>query len=285
MYTIGEINKDFLECMREKDNIKIKYYGNSKKCYIFFSSHAIYYPNTKEIFNEVIVKQDRYEWEKLASPKEIVENSRMHIFVRDIYKQWYVEGINKQINSIKRLLSYLKEITKDYEVITVGNSAGGYMAVIAAEYLKATYCFNFAGQISLLDEIGHNYLLAAACDDTSKSCYFNIGNLYRSIGCKVYYFYAKKNAEDCKSYGLIEKYENVIGFGFRQKIHGISMFSDNMIPILCSTEEEMDKLSKIYKNRMINRWEFLLRTTSFKTMLYVVWKRVRKILLSGRNQV
>ena len=34
----------------------------AKKCYVFFSSHSIYYPNSDEIFEEVIVRDDRFEW-------------------------------------------------------------------------------------------------------------------------------------------------------------------------------------------------------------------------------
>lgn len=250
--------------------------------FFFFSSNAIYYPNTREQFDETIIRNDRYEWENLASSESLVQNSGMHIFVRDIYKQWYVEGINTRINSIEKLLDYLKTLTEGYEVITVGNSAGGYMAVIAAGFLNALQCFNFAGQVSLEEFLERNFLLQVAQKDTSKNIYFNIQNIYRDMECDVYYFYAALNKEDCKSYGQIENYKNVKGFGFKQTIHGVSMFADNMVPILCKTEIEMDKLATIYKGKMISRWEFLLRTTSFRRMLYVVWRYLMKILKKER---
>ena len=247
-------------------------------CYIFFSSNAIYYPNTRERFNETIIRNDRYEWENLASSEALIRNSGMHIFVRDIYKQWYVEGINTRINSIIKLLNYLKSLTEGYEVITVGNSAGGYMAVIAAGYLNASYCFNFAGQVSLENILDKNMLLKEAKEDVSKNVYFNTENIYRDMECKVYYFYAALNQEDCESYERIEKYKNVVGFGFKQTIHGVSMFTDNMIPILCETEETMNKLADKYKGKMISRWEFLLGTTSFSMMIHVLLKYVLKVL-------
>ena len=283
MYSVGEISSDLLEREREKENIKIKHYGNSNKCYIFFSSNAIYYPNTREQFEETIIRNDRYEWENLASSESLVQNSGMHIFVRDVYKQWYVEGINTRINSIEKLLDYLKALTEGYEVITVGNSAGGYMAVIAAGFLNALQCFNFAGQVSLEEFLERNFLLQAAREDISKNKYFNIQNIYRDMKCDVYYFYAALNKEDCKSYGQIENYKNVKGFGFKQTIHGVSMFADNMVPILCKTEKEMDRLATIYKDKEISRWEFLLRTTSFSRLIYVVWRYVIKVLKMGRG--
>jgi len=276
MFTLGQIESEQLQKAYSKENIKVKKYGNSNRCYIFFSSHALYYPNTQEVFQKVIMEDDRYEWEHLAESPELVAISGMHIFVRDVYKQWYVDGINNQLNTLDKVMDYLQEITKDYEIIIVGNSAGGYMAAIAAWKLNAVTCYNFAGQISLLDRIEKNELLKNAEEDITKNKYFNIVNLFCDTNCKFYYFYAKKNLEDCSSYKLIADNENVKGFGFRQKVHGVTMFTDNMIPIICYQEEKMDKLACIYNNKTINRWEFLIRTISIKRVFYIGVKYLKK---------
>ena len=83
----------------------------------------------------------------------------------------------------------------------------------------------------------------------------------------------------------IENYINVKGFGFKQTIHGVSMFTDNMVSILCKTEREMDKLAAIYSGKMISRWEFLVRTTSISMMIHVVWRYLIKVLKSERTGI
>lgn len=64
----------------------------NKYVVIYFSSNDIYYPNNRRTFEKRIIKEDRYEWKKNLLP-----NTRKHIFVRDIHKQWYLYGISKDI--------------------------------------------------------------------------------------------------------------------------------------------------------------------------------------------
>jgi hypothetical protein len=78
-----------------------------------------------------------------------MKNAGKLIFVRDIFKSWYVCGISDRYSSIDDMIDFLKEETKGYKVITVGNSAGGYMAVLAGVLLGAERVFNFSGQYSL----------------------------------------------------------------------------------------------------------------------------------------
>ncbi len=56
---------------------------------IYCSSHGIYFPNTEAEFEKRIVAQDRYDW-----LKNKVRNVQKHIFIRDVQKQWYLNGIN-----------------------------------------------------------------------------------------------------------------------------------------------------------------------------------------------
>ena len=53
---------------------------NTKKCAIYFSSNAIYYPDTEDAFFERIIKRDSYEW----YGKRVSDASK-HIFVRDVF--------------------------------------------------------------------------------------------------------------------------------------------------------------------------------------------------------
>lgn len=98
---------------------------NAKLCYIFFSGNAIYYPNDVQTFTDTILKRDRYEYENLAKSDVLRHMAGKFIFVRDIYKHWYVNGINERCHDVRSMMDFLEERTKGYDVITIGNSAGG----------------------------------------------------------------------------------------------------------------------------------------------------------------
>ena len=52
------------------------------------------------------------------------------IFVRDMWKQWYINGINQKIDSVEKVIEFLRTETENMRVTTVGNSSGGYMATL-----------------------------------------------------------------------------------------------------------------------------------------------------------
>jgi hypothetical protein len=97
--------------------------STSNKCIIYFSSHCLHYPNTEEEVHKQILVKDWYEWRKNICP-----GIKKAIFLRDVKKQWYLEGINKNINSIEKLFDFLLDETQDLQVICVGSSTGGYAA-------------------------------------------------------------------------------------------------------------------------------------------------------------
>lgn len=117
---------EMLEKYYRKDNYRIETNKGvtNKRCIIFFSGNGLYYPNMEHTFRETIVKNDRYEWERVAQAETIKQNYEKVIFVRDIYKSFYVKGINYQYPSIDDLLLFLKGLTKGYSIVTCGNSAG-----------------------------------------------------------------------------------------------------------------------------------------------------------------
>lgn len=56
----------------------------NKNCIIFFSGNGLYYPDSIEVFNEIIVNKNRYEWEQVSKSEEMTNHFGMMIFVRDI---------------------------------------------------------------------------------------------------------------------------------------------------------------------------------------------------------
>ena len=92
------------------DNYSIKVFDpNSKLCVIYFSSSAIYYPNTEKALEERVIDQDYYEWK--AYP---LRNIGKAIYVRDVAKQFYIYGINKNISTITAIIEFLRKETLGY---------------------------------------------------------------------------------------------------------------------------------------------------------------------------
>ena len=167
-------------------NYKIEYNNSCKAniCAIYFSSNDIYYPNNEEIFRKRIVEKNFFEWYNTRI------NARKHIFVRDIFKQWYLEGINAKLDSPEKIFEWLKGETEGYEVVTVGSSAGGYSAVLYGSLLKAQKVIAFNAQFSLkaiADESGEECNpLVFKYKNNDRSKYFELKD---KLSDSVNYFY------------------------------------------------------------------------------------------------
>ena len=122
--------------------------GSEDLCIIYFSGHGIYFPNNEKSFTYSIVEKDYYEWSHLKIP-----NAKKHIYLRDIHKQWYLTGINSQLNSCDKVAEFLLKESKGLRIITVGSSAGGYAAILFGELLKAERVIAFSPRIELLSRL------------------------------------------------------------------------------------------------------------------------------------
>lgn len=154
-FDIWDETNQIIQTQYTKDNYKVIDYKNkSNIAIIFFSSNGLYYPNTQEEFIEKLYVRDKYEWDNISQLPEIKKYARRVILVRDIYKQWYVKGINHKYNSQDLLLKLLKNLCSSYEVITLGTSSGGYIASLAGCYLNAKIVFSISGQFELKETYG-----------------------------------------------------------------------------------------------------------------------------------
>jgi len=84
-------------------------------------------------------------------PFEFVKTTRYaqytKIFVRDSYRSWYHRGLKDVTTNIVDTIAYIKDLVKDYEnIICVGNSAGGFAALLFGAELQATAVHAFSPQ-------------------------------------------------------------------------------------------------------------------------------------------
>lgn len=264
-----------VEGIYSADNYEVIDYDNGKICYIFFSSNGLFFPDTISQFKETIIDKNRYEWKRMATGKEIISKSGRHIFVRDIYKQWYTKGISNTVNSIDKMIPLLKTLTEGYEVITVGSSAGGYIAALVAAKLSAKCCFDFSGQISLWEVSKTNPFVKEGINYEEVKKYYDITKMIGESECIYYYFYPQYNERDVRQFAQIKTYPNVRGFSFKEKNHAATMLAGNMRYIICRDYTYMNTLYHHYSEKKINKIEFLFRTVPFSKALLILYKEIR----------
>lgn len=234
--------------------------NNSKICYIFFSSNGLYYPDEERVFQEKIIKKDRYEWKWVVQNSKIPVIAGRVIYVRDLFKDWYSKGINKEINTLDKTLDLLKTLTEGYQVVTVGSSAGGYMAVLSAIVLNAAWCINFSGQYIVKTDVEERYR--------------NLTELMKEYKGTIFYYVPAYSEQDILQYNNVKGIECVKEILFKGHKHAETMFSGNMSYIIDRDKQSLDALYEKYRNRSVGKIGFLLYTVPFMAMFKIVKKEV-----------
>lgn len=143
--------EELMDSYRNDDNYVIKKSNqDSNICYVFFSSHGLYKENNNIYVLKKVHDTNRYEWLSIFENHKISKNCKKAIFVRDIKKIFYIEGINKRIDSLEKLTLFLKTETEGMDVYLVGSSAGGYAAYIVSGFLNnVKRIYSFGGVVDL----------------------------------------------------------------------------------------------------------------------------------------
>lgn len=280
---IFEEDIELINTYYDKDNYRVEEIDkNKKKCLICFSSHATYYPFTKEAFIERIVYQDRYEFENIVHEKKIRSEFGKIIYVRDLWREWYVRGINSRENSIDKIIEKIAELTKGYQIITIGNSSGGYLATIVGIRLRAEIIYNFSGQYSLEQWKGRKWLSKYSTDE-EKSKYYNIVNMVEKSTVPIVYCYPGKAVDDVKQAELVRNCDNVISFAFDSDKHGQTVVPYNYKYLFGKNVEKHKKLSEKLSGKLIKAPIFLILTGGIsggmdciRGMIYLLCTRNKK---------
>lgn len=194
-----ELNEEnhFLQQEYKKDNYIIEEIdSNNHSCIIFFSGNGLYFPNELEVFRRQIQINNRYEWRKTADSSEIRKKFGKIILLRNIYKNWYLNGINEELNTIDKLAKFLKKETSDKEVTVVGNSAGGFAAFLFGNLIGAKAIFSFSGQNNLWNHRAmQEYWVEKYKDDITINKYYD-ATAFMLDDIPFFYFIPNGSAED-----------------------------------------------------------------------------------------
>lgn len=229
----------------EMDNYLISETGNATgRAIIFFSSNGIYYPNDEETFVKYIAKEnDGFEWFHLAQHRRIQKYFQKIIFVRDIYKQWYVTGINVKINTVDKVQEFLRKEVEGLSVFTCGGSAGGYAAVLFGTLLHAECIFANSAQFLLLSNKEYGPFVEAYADDPERSKYYDLVPLLQGRS-NVFYNYPVHCANDVFQYDHVKNIRGLSIMKIDSAIHG-GTFDGICWPFLLTMEN--DALLMLYQ--------------------------------------
>jgi hypothetical protein len=197
--------------------------------------------------------------------KNKISKAKKHIFLRDIFRQWYLEGINKDLNSIEKVKDFLESETRGTRIITIGVSSGGFAAVLFGTLLNAECIFTFSGQFSLkeiLEESNrfYNQIVFKYGQNDSVNKYIDLTDLIKSSNTPIFYFISKSEVD---KFQLKIAYElgTVYIFLFSNDFHGVPFNLFDLKNVINKTKIELLQLYEIYKGHEINAFYYSIKVS------------------------
>lgn len=252
------------ECYKINDNYMIEYNsaGDHSMCVVYFSSNDIYFPNEENIFKKRIIENNTYEWYHTR-----IQGVYKQIFIRDIFKQWYLAGINSKINNPIKLLDFLRKETSGYKTIMLGSSAGGYASILYGSLLNVHKVLAFNPQFEitslLTDSTEDVNPLLFRLKNSEYEFYFDIRKFINNK-IDIFYFYSNKSSWDikqCKK--LKEVSNNIIVLEFSSKHHGIPFLKVALPKVLNLESAKLKEYSLhvqspvLFTIKMVGVWQAL----------------------------
>ena len=224
-------------------NYIIAFHENVPKeyCIVYFSSNDLYFPNNEVVFTESVLEKNRFEW--LGNR---IAYGYKHIFIRDLKKQWYLQGINSTINNPTKLYEFLKIETKGFKTILLGSSAGGFMAVIMGQLLEVERIYSFNGQFEIKSLLNskeaeqRDPILYRSQELVEVKPYYDCLNFITNPD-SIFYFHSNRSVWDIEQYNHVKHLKiNIIKF--RTGNHGIPFLRSNLQKVLSFSIEDLNKI-------------------------------------------
>lgn len=234
----AEIVKDVY---RSQSNYLIEYSRENptEYCIIYFTGNNLYYPNHEAAFRERVLQKNHFEWYKTR-----INYGHKHIFVRDVQKQFYLEGINSTLNSSQKLVDFLKQETEGYKVITLGSSAGGFAAITYGQLLNAVCIYSFNGTYEIRTKLDLtseeiNPIIFRSRNDENVLRWMDTRNFITRPET-IYYFQSIKSAYDVRQFNHVKDFA-INRIQFINSKHGIPFVKDNLPFVWSLSEDELHR--------------------------------------------
>lgn len=228
-----------------------------KRCLLIFSSNGLHDSATS----------DKYEFSNICECRRIRKAFRRIIFVKDSQYCFYINGINDEINNIKKLIDLLKSLTEGYSVCTGGYSSGGYMATLCAIYMdNVERVLSFGGILNVLDWHGSFCDYNFSDNKNVKNAtpvqqkYFNLTSKIESINACAYFVYAgfAKSDQPMAQYLTKLDKKNIKVLIFNTKQHGYYNLPSDYKYLFTFKSSIIDKKFLKYKGKIARRKLFSL---------------------------
>lgn len=213
-------------------------------CVIYFSSNGIYFPNNEDAFRKRIIERNHFDWYRSRVPF-----AARHIFVRDVFKQWYIKGISAKHPDPESFLSLLSKLTAGYKrVVTIGSSAGGYAATLYGCMLKASRILAFSPQFSIGAVLQKSRETAnpvlREMKGTDRERYYDIRNIVNLNDSRVVYLFPEKSSVDVIQYELIKHFPKMSVIRFNSAKHGMPCNTQCIPELVRMPDEKIASLCK-----------------------------------------
>lgn len=265
---VYETNIDIVwQKWRNNNNFIVKDNKNdSKKCLILCSDNGLFHPFTEQSFVEKIVESDKYQFLRITDENIFKKKFARIIYIRDIWRSWYLLGLNEQIDSIDKIIDKMRELTEGYEIIVAGVSSGGYMSTILGCKLNAKTVFSFSGQFCLKVWL-KSRMFPRFVNDPERSKYFDIVSLVQESDVNIYYFYPFYNKLDGLQVAYISQFkdmDNLHIMSFNHGKHGRVITPHTFKYLFCMDNSKLNKIFDSYKGKKVSRYLFTIRVGGIK---------------------
>lgn len=174
------------------------------------------------------------------------------VFIKDINQAWYHKGINEKTKNILELKKLLEKIINENQytnVIFIGNSMGGYAAILFGILLNVNFVLAFSPQ-TFIDKSNRFWYKDKRWGKEIRGVYINNAyqrkfyNLKKNLkklnySTQIDVFYSNKNVLDKLHSERLIKQQNVI-------LHSYDKGNHNIIKVL----RDEGELIKIIRNRI-----------------------------------
>ena len=152
------------------------------------------------------------------------------IFIRDLEQSWYHKGMKGISNSIEDSAKYIKSVIKENnykKVVCLGNSMGGYAAIVIGHLIKADIVLSFSPQ-TFLDEKNRKKYKDNRWQEQIATLPKNIDEKYLDLSklqleannkTKLNIYYSLSERIDVEHVNKIKKFKNVNLFSYEDGGH------------------------------------------------------------------
>lgn len=228
----------------------------NKKALIFFTGNGLYaQKNRRASFLERILEYDRYEWWDIGHSSKVTAAYEKIIFMRDIYAQYYLRGVNKNYNTQQKMAELLRKETEGYDITLCGSSAGAFAAAVMAEAIGAKRIYGISGCYDLKLIYGMGPILDAEIRNPNTECVLNACEQLKRSGVRIYNVYAGCCQTDIVQTEAIADC-NVLHFPFDSENHAKTMRGICYPTFLTLSDERLQELAERYEGKLIQKTEW-----------------------------